>query len=54
MNIAVDVQPLVSPTSKNRGIGNYNVDQLRVLIEKDKNNNYIFLTHIMMKVFLKS
>lgn len=42
MNIAVDVQPLISPTSKNRGIGNYNVDQLRLLVEKDKNNNYIF------------
>lgn len=42
MNIAVDVQPLVSPTSKNRGIGNYNVDQLRLLIERDKKNNYLF------------
>lgn len=42
MNIAVDVQPLISPTSKNRGIGNYNKDQLRLLIEKDNKNNYIF------------
>lgn len=42
MNIAVDVQPLVSQTSKNRGIGNYNVDQLRLLIQIDKKNRYIF------------
>lgn len=42
MNIAVDIQPLISPTSKNRGIGNYNVDQIKLLIEKDKENNYIF------------
>lgn len=42
MNIAIDLQPLVSPTSKNRGIGNYNIDQLKLLVEKDKENNYVF------------
>ncbi|WP_129595739.1 glycosyltransferase [Anaerophilus nitritogenes] len=42
MNIAIDVQPIISPGSKNRGIGNYNVNQLKLLIETDVNNNYIF------------
>lgn len=42
MNIAVDVQPLISPTSKNRGIGNYSKDQLKLLVQSDKKNNYIF------------
>ncbi|MFZ2538004.1 MAG: glycosyltransferase family 1 protein, partial [Oscillospiraceae bacterium] len=42
MNIAIDVQPLVSPCSKNRGIGNYNVDQLKLLVQKDTKNKYIF------------
>lgn len=42
MNIAVDVQPLISPGSKNRGIGNYSKNQIKLLIKTDKNNNYIF------------
>lgn len=45
MNIAIDVQPLVSPGSKNRGIGNYTKSQLQLLLEKDKVNKY-FLFNI--------
>lgn len=41
MNIAIDIQPLVSPGSKNRGIGNYSKSQLRLLLKNDKENNYI-------------
>lgn len=41
MNIGIDIQPLLSPGSKNRGIGNYNFDQLKLLFETDKENRYI-------------
>ncbi len=41
MNIAIDVQPHLSPNSKNRGIGNYAADQLRLLLLTDRENNYV-------------
>jgi len=42
MNIAFDAVGILSPTSKNRGIGNYCLDQFREMIAQDKENNYFF------------
>jgi glycosyltransferase involved in cell wall biosynthesis len=43
MNIAIDVLGILSPGSKNRGIGNYTTNQLRALFELDKSNRYYLL-----------
>lgn len=42
MNIAFDATALLSPSSKNRGIGNYTYDQFINMIRMDKNNQYFF------------
>lgn len=43
MNIAIDVLGILSPGSKNRGIGNYTISQLKSIFEKDKENRYFLL-----------
>lgn len=42
MNIAFDGIALLSPTSKNRGIGNYVHSQLKTVLEQDRENRYFF------------
>lgn len=42
MNIAFDATALLSPSSKNRGIGNYTYNQFINLIRLDKDNQYFF------------
>lgn len=41
-NIAFDALAILSPTSKNRGIGNYAFSQFKTMVERDKLNNYYF------------
>jgi glycosyltransferase involved in cell wall biosynthesis len=43
MNIAIDVLGILSPDSKNRGIGNYTTNQLKALFQLDKSNRYFLL-----------
>lgn len=43
MNIAFDAAAILGPMSKNRGIGNYAIDQFKTMIEVDVDNNYYFL-----------
>jgi glycosyltransferase involved in cell wall biosynthesis len=43
MNIAIDVLGILGPKSKNRGIGNYSVGQLKALFSLDKDNRYFLL-----------
>lgn len=52
MNIAIDVQPLLSPFSKNRGIGNYNISQFKEIFKIDQENKY-FLFNLYEEVNLK-
>lgn len=42
MNIAFDATALLSPSSRNRGIGNYTYNQFINLIRMDKDNQYFF------------
>ena len=42
MNIAFDGIALLGPMSKNRGIGNYALSQLRTILRKDRKNKYFF------------
>ncbi|MBE7681559.1 glycosyltransferase [Paenibacillus sp. P13VS] len=53
MNIAIDVLAILSPDSKNRGIGNYNASQFKRIFETDKENKY-FLLNFYEDVSLKS
>lgn len=43
MNIAIDVLAILGPDSKNRGIGNYTISQLKSLFQIDKENRYFLL-----------
>lgn len=43
MNIAFDAAAILGPMSKNRGIGNYALNQFKAMINNDKKNNYFFL-----------
>lgn len=40
MNIAFDSEAVMSPTSRNRGIGNYTLGQMKTLIRLDRGNRY--------------
>lgn len=42
MNIAFDGVALLGRMSKNRGIGNYTLDQIRTILRNDRNNRYFF------------
>ncbi len=42
LNIAVDSLALLSPTSKNRGIGNYTFSQFEAILDSDSDDNYYF------------
>ena len=42
MNIAFDSEAVMSPTSRNRGIGNYTLGQMKTLIRLDRGNRYFF------------
>ena len=42
LNIAIDSLALLSPTSKNRGIGNYAYNQFHTMLERDTENDYYF------------
>jgi glycosyltransferase involved in cell wall biosynthesis len=53
MNIAVDVKAILSPMSKNRGIGYYTTGQLKALFAIDKKNNY-FLLNLYEDILLKN
>ena len=50
MNIAFDSYALLGPMSKGRGIGNYTFSQFTGMINKDKNNKYVFLNLIDLSV----
>lgn len=52
MKIAIDVLALLSPESKNRGIGIYTLNMLKHLFKTDKNNQYI-LVNFYEKIDLK-
>ncbi|SCP95750.1 glycosyltransferase [Anaerobium acetethylicum] len=43
MNIAFDAAAIFGPMSKNRGIGNYAVDQFKTMIQRDTENRYFLL-----------
>jgi hypothetical protein len=53
MNIAIDVLAILGPGSKNRGIGNYTISQLKSLFQLDKTNRY-FLINFYEDINLKS
>lgn len=40
MNIAFDAAAVLGPMSKNRGIGNYTLSQIKNIINQDRNNGY--------------
>jgi len=42
MNIAFDATAILGPMSKNRGIGNYALNQFEAIIQEDTENNYFF------------
>lgn len=42
LHIAMDSLALLSPTSKNRGIGNYAYDQFLTMLQRDSENEYYF------------
>lgn len=42
MNIAFDARAILGPLGKNRGIGNYTLNQFRTLIQMDPKDNYFF------------
>lgn len=42
MNIAFDCEAVMGPGSRNRGIGNYTVNQIRSLVRLDRENRYFF------------
>ena len=42
MNIAFDCEAVMGPGSRNRGIGNYTVNQIRALVRSDPENHYFF------------
>lgn len=43
MKLAIDIQPLKTPYSRNRGIGNYVLNQFRTLTQADRVNEWCFL-----------
>ena len=45
MNIAIDATAILGEGSKNRGIGNYGLAQMRALLQIDRENQYFFLNY---------
>lgn len=50
MRIAFDATAILGPMSKNRGIGNYSLNQFKTMIHIDSNNQYFFF-NLMEKDF---